>query len=218
MLRIAILVFDGVDILDFAGPLEICSHASHSLDYMNPDPVFKIEVVGAHGSIETSAGVHLSPKTSIHAAMSQLEKIDALIVPGGPPPILENLIKNRAPELQLIDAFGRLETGKRPRIILSICTGAMFLAASGLLKDIKATTHHLFLDNLRAICEPMGNCDIVSARYVDGGVRHDGLRVITSGGVSSGLDAACYLVEQTVSIQVAEYAAKMAEYEWKAQL
>ncbi|KAH8704227.1 ThiJ/PfpI family protein [Talaromyces proteolyticus] len=216
MLSVAILVFDGVDILDFAGPLEICSHASHSLDYRKPDPVFEIDIVGAHELIKSSAGVHISPRTSIETAISRLDTLDVLIVPGGPPPILESLIKSNSQELQLVQAFGRLETKERPRIILSICTGAMFLAASGLLKDTKATTHHLFLDDLRAICGTKGETNIVAARYVDGGVRPNGLRVITSGGVSSGLDAACYFVEQAASPQVAAYAAKMVEYEWKA--
>jgi transcriptional regulator GlxA family with amidase domain len=91
--------------------------------------------------------------------------------------------------------------------------GALFLGASGILDGLKATTHHLFLDELRAVCR--GTTEVVQARYVDGGYGNNGLRIITGGGVSSALDAACYLVSEIFSPGMALFATEMVEFTWK---
>ena len=86
-------------------------------------------------------------------------------------------------KLQIVRDFGNLshKDTDQPRTILSICTGALFLGASGLLGGSRATTHHLFLDDLGAICEKEGKTHVGQARYVDGVLRENGFRVITVG-------------------------------------
>lgn len=215
-LHAGFLVFDGVDVLDFAGPLEIFSHVHYGMDYTAPDPAFKLTTIGASDVISTSAAVKIIPDVSVAYARSKLDEFDILVVPGGPPSIVYALVKSNSEVLQIVKDFVRLpcEDSKRPRTILSICTGAHFLGACGLLSGLSATTHHLFLDDLRAICEREGRTEVVQARYVDGGVKENGLQVITGGGVSSGLDSACYFISRAFSPEMALFAAKMAQFSW----
>jgi transcriptional regulator GlxA family with amidase domain len=132
------------------------------------------------------------------------------VVPGGPPHIISSLVESEWEEFLFVRDFGfqAPRDGKTPRTILSICTGALFLGASGLLDGIKATTHHLFLDELRTLCETKGKTEVIHAKYVDGGVRENNIQIITGGGVSSGLDSACYFVSRTLSPEMASFAEK----------
>jgi transcriptional regulator GlxA family with amidase domain len=189
------------------------------MDYRVPKPAFELTIIGLSDVISTSAAVKIIPDVSIASARSKLDEFDILVVPGGPPPIVFSLVENNSEVLQIVRDFGNLPSKdtERPRTILSICTGALFLGASGLLNGLRATTHHLFLDDLKAICGKEGETQVVQARYVDGGLRENGLRVITGGGVSSGLDSACYFVSQSFSPEMASFAAKMSEFSWIPQ-
>jgi transcriptional regulator GlxA family with amidase domain len=184
------------------------------MDFRVPNPAFELTIIGPPGVISTSAAVKIVPDLSIEYARSKLDEFDILVVPGGPPPIVFPLVENNSEVLQIVRDFGHLP---HKRTILSICTGALFLGASGLLDGLRATTHHLFLDELRKICGEGSETEVVSARYVDGGLRESGLRVITGGGVSSGLDSACYFVSQSFSPEMASFAAKMSEFSWIPQ-
>lgn len=86
-----------------------------------------------------------------------------------------------------------------------------------MLNGLRASTHHLFLVELQEICRKEGEIKVVQARYVDGGLRENGLWVITGGGVSSGLDLACYFVSQSFSPEMASFTAKMYEFSWIPQ-
>ncbi len=85
------------------------------------------------------------------------------------------------------------------------------------------TTHHLAYDLLREVCEKAAGgkeaANVVSSnaqrRYVDGGVNTAGIRVVTAGGVTCGLDASLYIAEMKVGKEAAEFAAKLTEHEWK---
>lgn len=213
-LRAGFLVFDGVDGLDFAGPLEIFLDVHYGIDYTSPDPAFNLTIIAPFDLILTSAAVKIIPDASIASARSKLGESDILVVPGGQPPIVFVLIESNSEVLQIVRDFRHLshkDTTDQPRTILSIYTRTLFLGVSSLLSGLSATTYHLFLDSLRAICEKEAKTHVVQARYVDGGLRKSGLRVVTGGGgVSSGLDSACYFVSQSFSPGMASFAAKMS--------
>lgn len=78
-----------------------------------------------------------------------------------------------------------------------------------MLNVLRASTHHLFLVELQEICRKEGEIKVVQARYVDGGLRVNGLWVITGSGVSSGLDLACYFVSQSLSPEMASFTANI---------
>lgn len=216
MLQAAFLVFDGVDVLDFAGPLEIFSHVHHSMNHSAPDPAFELTIIGRNEKVSTSTSLQIISGITLATAHSKLKDFDVLVVPGGPPQIVLPLVESESEELQFVRDFGLQapREGRLPQTILSICTGSLFLGASGLLDGMKATTHHLFLDELRTLCDKKGKTEVIQARYVDGGVRANNIQIITGGGVSSGLDSACYFVSRTYSPEMASFAAKMTEYHW----
>jgi len=88
-------------------------------------------------------------------------------------------------------------------IVGSVCTGAMLLAATGLLEDRPATTHHSAIADLRA----------AGARVVDGARFVDDGDIVTAGGVTSGLDLALHIVDKVSGSSIAERVAREIEYE-----
>ena len=130
------------------------------------------------------------------------------------------------PEKRFIEAFttqprpGSLTTeANEERIALSICDGSLFLAAVGALSGLAATSHHTTLEELRGLDPSIEVVDSTARggerRYVDGGVNGAGVRLVTAGGVTCGLDAALYVVEVRVGREEAEGWARMNEYEWR---
>ena len=155
-------------------------------------------------------------------ALGNINDFDILIVPGGNPSLIYDMCKRDTEEAKLIQAFNESSAAgdNGEKIILSVCTGAGFLGAVGVLKGLKATTHHLFLDALRNIDSSIEVVSSVTSegkpnRYVDGGINKQGKRIITAGGVSCGLDAALFLAELKAGREAAEFIARIMEYEWK---
>lgn len=159
---------------------------------------------------------------TIATAMSKIGDFDILVVPGGWPTLLLNMIETGSEELKFVEAFDQCSAPCEgdEKIILSICTGALFLGATGVLAGLKATTHHLSLDMLR---DTDPSIEVLSSvtekeaprRYVDGGVNKQGKRVVTAGGITCGLDAALYIGELKAGREAAEFNARMSEHEWK---
>jgi transcriptional regulator GlxA family with amidase domain len=90
------------------------------------------------------------------------------------------------------------------RCLAAVCTGSMLLAHAGLVRGRRAATHHGARDDLRA-----AGAVVVEGRVVDDG------DLVTSGGVTSGLDLALWLVEREFSAEVADGIATRMEYEWE---
>lgn len=158
---------------------------------------------------------------TVSTALSEIDDFDILVVPGGWPKQILDMCARGTEEAKLIKAFNESPNGGGDeKIIFSICTGALFLGATGVLAGLKATTHHMFLDNLR---DSDKSIEVVSSitsdgkpnRYVDGGTNRQGKRVLTAGGVSCGLDAALYLAELKAGRESAEFVARLTELDWK---
>jgi putative intracellular protease/amidase len=223
--RVAVLLFPGADILDFAGPLEILSHASHNKSPDAPQPIFSVETAGRRDEMPTPTGhgsLFVQPKLSVKELLDTLSEFQILVVPGGPPQAIQAVMeKEDRLELEVIKAFFRLSPseGGLERIMLSVCTGAFLLGAAGVLKGLKVTTHHRLLDRLEGICNQDhdgadGKTEVVGGyRFVDAGVVKDGLRIVTAGGVSSGLDATLHVVELVKDRDTADYVSELIEYE-----
>ncbi|MER7416468.1 GlxA family transcriptional regulator [Micromonospora peucetia] len=172
---VAVAVFDGVELLDVAGPMQVFSAATR---FSGPADYEVCLVAAGRGLVRTSAG------TPLFADRSWRElgpDIDTLIVPGGlgggdaVTPLVD-------PEL-----VGWLrQSPVTPRRIVSVCTGAHILAAAGLLDGRRATTH-------------WSSTDILAAAHPDVEVAPDAIfvqdgEVWTSAGVSAGIDLALALV------------------------
>ncbi|GAA4735651.1 DJ-1/PfpI family protein [Nocardioides endophyticus] len=190
---VAILVFDDVEVLDFAGPYEVFNVAGE-LGEGSPFSVFSVGVTSAPAV--GRGGFTVQPTYSIDDAPPS----DVLVVPGGAGtrPLLKD---------------GRLiawlrERGAEVEVLLSVCTGALLLGAAGLLERKSATTHHDAFDELAAL-SPTTHV-VRGQRFV----RSDE-RTVTSAGVSAGVDASLYVVQELTGAETRERT--VAEMEWMWQ-
>ncbi len=224
--KVAVIVYNGVDILDFAGPVEMLTHVSHIQDPVHREPAFSTHIVAATPTIRAGGALTVTADMTLEEAAKRLDDFDILIVPGGPPSVVQGLIDSESSELQWIRQYAKNTSHQQARILLSVCTGALLLGATGMIGGLTLTTHHLAYDLLREICEKAAGgkeaAKVVSSnaqrRYVDGGVNVAGVRVVSAGGVTCGLDASLYVAEMKVGKEAAEFAAKITEHEWKRAL
>jgi transcriptional regulator GlxA family with amidase domain len=197
-LSVGILIFDDVEVLDFAGPFEVFSRTrtvagadSRRTDDSAP---FEVFTVGrSHDPITAIGGLTVTPRYSWASAPA----IDLLVVPGG---FGTRALLNDEATLNWIR-----ETAARARQVTSVCTGALLLAKIGLLHGKRATTHWAGLDLLPSI-------DPTIQVQRDQRVVHDG--VFTSAGVSAGIDMSFAVVEQICGRAVAAETAHYIEYPW----
>lgn len=201
--KVGILLFDYVDVLDFTGPAEVLSLTANNkaeqiftlykkqLLPTRPFEVFTLTETGK--SITTHTEIEVVPDFSIDNS----PKLDILIIPGGPLRAVQTMAKNK----RIIDWIIK---HKNIEYICSVCTGAYILGATGLLNGKKATTHHLALKLLQ---KKYPEIQVLSERKVI----HDG-NIITSGGVSSGINMALYIVKQILGESIAERTAKTIEF------
>lgn len=195
--RIGILVFDDVEVLDLAGPFEVLSVASRVATRrgLAAEPPFDIVLVGRTPAVTARGGMQIVPRYTLADAPG----LDVLIVPGG---ITDDL--ERDPEA--VDWV--LARSRDAELVASVCTGAFVLAAAGLLHGRPATTHWEDRADLAARYPAV---DVrPERRWVDDG------NVITSAGISAGIDMALHLVERLVGRELAEATAHQMEYRWPA--
>ena len=199
-LDVGILIFDKVEVLDFAGPFEVFSRtrteagtASRNSDDSAPFNVFT--VAEKPGPLQAVGGLTVTPDLSF----ADNPSIDILLVPGGmgTRPLLEH-----RPVIDWITA-----AAARAQLVTSVCTGSLLYAKAGLLDGKRATTHWGALDMLATL----GNGITVEreSRYVDDGI-------ITSAGVSAGIDMSFYVVEKLCGTDVANETAHYIDYPRKA--
>ena len=221
--QVGVILFDGVDMLDFAGPVGVLSDVKYVSDGASGQSAFRIHHIAAEATdiCVGAAKTRVKPDLVLKEAYEKLDELDILVLPGGPPGLILGMATSNGPEVRFIREFTtRAGNGrKRERMALSICDGSLFLAAVGALSGLRATSHHSMLHHLT---ELDGSIDVVDStvdrrarRYVDGGVNEAGVRIVTAGGVTCGLDASLYVAEVLVGRASAEAWAEMNEYEWK---
>ncbi len=189
VMTIEILLFDGFDELDVFGPFELLTGAGLETRLVTVEP--RDHVVSSGGARVVPHGVLGDP--------------DLVLVPGGGWDDRSGGPGARSEAKRgVIGEALRLRHTAGGRIG-SVCTGGMLLAAAGLLSGRPATTHHNAIEELRA----SGANVVDGARVVDDG------DIITSAGVTSGIDMALYLVEQELGAAAAEAQADEIELRWE---
>lgn len=194
---VGILVFDEVEILDFCGPFEVFSSAvaagSVGRDANRLYSAFTIaetlDVVRCRG------GLLVQPSFAI----SDHPPIDILVVPGGYG--TDRVVQNP----RLLDWIRAVD--QSAALTTSVCTGAFVLAKTGRLDGLRVTTHWGAIASLRDDYPALEVID--DERVIDQG------RIITSAGVSAGIDMALYVVEKQHGRAVAEETARGMEYDWR---
>ena len=194
--KLGILVFPGVQVIDFTGPYEVLTGA-----FSARRPLFEVVTVGlTHDEFRMGQPGKGIPMRA-DFALDDCPKLDILLVPGGETDSVEG------------DARAMAWVGKTAadaECVMSVCNGAFVLAKAGLLKNQKATTFYWFLDELKA-AEP--TCTLVyDERFADNG------KIITTAGLSSGIDGALHLIERYGSRYDAEQRALGLEYHWQPDL
>jgi transcriptional regulator GlxA family with amidase domain len=191
---VGILIFPDVEILDFCGPYEVL--ASVRLDESRrrelPSPFRVVLIAETLEPVAAKGGLRVLPD----ATCAECPPLDWLIVPGGWG------VRREFHNQRLIDWIAvRAQTAS---VVASVCTGAMLLGRAGLLEGRRATTHISTLDWMREAFP--GVTVMEDLRWVEDG------KVITSAGVSAGIDLSLHLVEKTFGGQIARATADHMEY------
>jgi putative intracellular protease/amidase len=193
--KLGILVFPGVQVIDFTGPYEVLSGASSG-----ERTLFDVMTVGLTPEVFRAgcpqSGIRMLPDVTI----DDCPPLDVLVIPGGE----VGAVSDSPKAMEWVSkAVGEAEC------VMSVCNGAFVLAKGGHLKNQPATTFHWFIDDL-AEAEP--TCTpVYDQRFVDNG------KIITTAGLSSGIDGALHLVERYGSRYDAEQRALGLEYNWQPE-
>jgi len=190
-MNIGIYIYDEAEVLDFSGPFEVFSTALRVSSTPNPFRVFLISETGqtvtARGGYEVSSAYSISDHPSI----------DVLIVVGG----VHTGEMKKSVVLKWIK-----ETSQKAKLVASVCTGAFLLAEAGVLENHKVTTHWEDIPDLKKGYPKLEVLE--NRRWVDEGT------IITSGGISAGIDMSLHLVSKIHGLELAERTAKQMEFDW----
>lgn len=191
--NVAIIVHEGVELLDFAGPAEVFAAAAREGRHDGAD-AFNVYTVAPRRETITSFGVvRVEPAHSI----DDCPPPDILVVPGGRTTVLME-------DPSFMEWIARVAPDTE--ILMSVCTGALVYAEAGLLDGREATTHWSTIGFLRdrypAVTVREGT------RYVDTGP------TVTTAGISAGIDGALHVVARLLGRAVADDVARYMEYEW----
>lgn len=196
MINAGIYLFDDVEVLDFAGPYEVFSVSSE----LNDHRLLRVFTVSKDGRQITAVnGLKVQPDFSFHDHPA----IDILVVPGGVG------TRKGMEDLQVLEWVKYNHS--RSTITFSVCSGARILAKSGLLDGMDSVTHHEVLAHLREIAP--GTFVREEERFTDNG------KIMTSGGISAGIDLSLYIVEKLFGKDVKNRTVRYMEYgNWREGL
>lgn len=190
---VGILIFDDVEVLDFCGPFEVFSVARPAGENSDESRLFTVVTIAEEDKIITCRGGLL---VKPHATIESHPTLDILVIPGG-----QGTRRERHNQ-RLLDWIKQQD--QRTNLTTSVCTGAFLLAESGLLDNHRATTHWASIEWMR---NTYPHVEIVAdERVVDEG------HIITSAGVSAGIDMSLQVVSRLHGAEVARWTARQMEY------
>ena len=185
MLTIGILIFPDAEELDFVGPFEVLSFVNK----VRPESSRVLFVSKTAEPVRAYNGMRVLPDVTLDAC----PQLDIMVIPGGQgrrqamkDPVILEFIQRQEP---------------LARHITSVCTGSFVLAEAGLLTGKKATTYHEYYEDLAAY-----SIEVVKDKVVPQG------KIITAGGVSSGIELGFYLLRELFGVEVSQKVADKIEY------
>jgi transcriptional regulator GlxA family with amidase domain len=201
--NVAILIFNDVEVLDFAGPFEVFSIVGKR-DGSNP---FNVYTVAETTPVLARNALSLNP----HYSLQNCPPPDILVVPGGGGYKADGTPYGTRKEIDNVPLLDWIEQcSQSTEKLLSVCTGALLLAKIGLLAGRVATTHRgaiAQLTDLLTASNPPGKV-YPEARIADNG------SIVLSGGISAGIDMSLYVVAQLLGLDQAVETASYMEYDW----
>jgi transcriptional regulator GlxA family with amidase domain len=183
-MNVAIHVYEHAEDLDWAGPLEVLAVWGTTVD-----DVHVFTVGDTDQPIQQASGL----RVLVEHTWATAPPIDVLVVPGG----------NHFTVVEDEQVLAEIRSvAGRGGLVASVCTGAFVLHAAGMLDGRPATTHWEWLDNLRSL-----GVEVRDERFVDAG------QVITSAGISAGIDMALHLVARLDSVEKAKRVRRYLQYD-----
>lgn len=181
--EVAILVFPGVQIIDYTGPYEVFGQAGYH--------VFLVAEVDT--MIQTAMGMQIVP----HYTFDNSPPADIIVIPGG------NVLQAQN-NSKVLDWIKKGEPNAES--VMSVCNGAYILAETGLLDGKEATTFASLIDGLRN--RATKTKVVEDQRFVDNG------KIVTTAGLSSGLDGSLHVIAKMLGLGRAQMIATNLEYNW----
>ncbi|MDR3592579.1 MAG: DJ-1/PfpI family protein [Negativicutes bacterium] len=186
MITIGILIFPQVEELDFVGPFEVLNYVNK----IQPDSTNILLVAETIDPIRAFNGMRIIPDVTL----KDCPPLDIVLTPGG---------KGRLAAMKSVAIINFIQKRiKTAKYVTSVCTGAFLLAEAGLLTGKKATTYHTAFPELESY-----SVQVISSKVVQDG------NIITSGGVSSGLELGFYLLKELFGSSISQEVARKIEYE-----
>ena len=185
--KVGILIFNEVEVMDFAGPFEVFSITECN---EKNEKAFEVNTIARTKElIRARNGLKILPDYDFHDA----PQFDVLIIPGG----------YGAEEIEIhnLETINWIKKSfAQVQIMASVCTGAFLLAEAGLLDERQATTHWMDIDRLE---EHYSKISVLrDVKYVDA------YPIITSGGISAGINMSFYIVKKLLGLEIAKITAK----------
>jgi len=195
--NLGIFLFPDIEVLDFAGPYEVFTTATRVATRLNPKqpPLFNVfSVAETLSPVAARAGLRFVPDF----IMGQHPTLDLLIIPGGVV----------SAEMKKTDVIDWIKTSAASAsITASVCTGAFLLAQAGVITTQQVATHW---EDIADLQQAFPALKVLSGqRWVDEGA------VITSAGISAGIDMSLHLVARYYGMPLALRTARQMEFEWK---
>ncbi len=191
-MNIGIYIYENAEVLDFSGPFEVFATASRLAGVAGLLNVFLVaetrQLVRARGGYEVKPGF----------SFADHPPIDVLVVAGG-------VHTQEMQKKRVIDWVAT--TASSASLVTSVCTGAFLLAEAGLLTNCSVTTHWEDIPDLRKSYPTLTVLE--NQRWVDAG------NIVTSGGISAGIDMSLYLVSKLCGMALAEKTARQMEFDWQ---
>jgi len=186
MVSIGILIFPQVEELDFVGPFEVLNYVNK----IRPEST-KVQLIAeALDPIQAFNGMKIIPDTTLETCSA----LDIVVIPGG---------KGRLTAMKSVAIKEFIQAQmKTAKYVTSVCTGAFLLAEAGLLTGKKATTYHTAFSELESY-----SVQVISSKVVQDG------KIITAGGVSSGLELGFYLLKELFGSSISQEVARQIEYD-----
>ena len=186
-INVAVLAYEGVELLDFAGPAEVFAAASYYTNTYH----FKVYIVAKEPAFTSQGFLKITPNFNFDNA----PKTNVLVLPGG---YAGKSIQDKSTQ-QWMNT--QLENADQ---VLTVCSGIYFLKKSGRLDNIQVTSHHKIIPFLKKELKPQNV--LAQVKYVDAG------QIVTSAGVSSGIEGALLMVSKIAGFEAANRTARYMEY------
>lgn len=190
-MNIGIYIYDDAEVLDFSGPFEVFSVASR---FLSENEKFNVFLIGENQTIITARGGY---RVNTHYTFENHPSLDILVVVGGV----------HTQELKKPNVINWIkEQSKSVKLISSVCTGAFLLAKAKVISTHKVTTHWEDIPDLK---KDFPTLEILeNVRWVDEG------NIITSAGISAGIDMSLHLVSRIKDEGLALKTAKQMQFDW----